>query len=543
MANICMYEIRVIGTKEAADAVYDEMSCMDYKEIDYETTESGKAELHFSGNCKWSVNWDISLQDMSEEYDCEIMVHYWSAESEFDQFDHYVSGEIIKQRKIAYRVSNDFDWDSTEFIGHEGEYDESVDGEASDRDMMSRLLFATNAISGGSVVHADMPSYPKETTMDMFAWTFEKGKTAEGEGWQIAIPDSFCVVDSEEERLFEGVPENISPRPNIHMPVRILPGIQVDAVGKDSWPLHSYAKEGMAYYFGSTKVKVTAMGTGCVCTMEPVTWGDFFADCIFQETAGKSINYQITVYTKKFTQHFRVETGSMTARQRKAMDKSVLEWIKTFSMGDSNDYPANTQFEDEECFSEIVEKGTIEGFEAAIDQAEHEYIASLGGKVRYFSVLGEMGELEEAAKKEIKPLLKKAMQVREFYLNIADALVEKLQAEGIPDETMRKIFSALHALDEDHLSLDFDDDTISIPLNSNVKKIRAKWSKAEQQLGGQEQPAKKSEPKKTTEKRAAEKKTTGKKAAEKKTTEKKTTEKKPSEKGCIIKVGCSDTKT
>ena len=169
MANFCDYEIRVKGSKKSTQMVLYSMPALDFKDLDDEERIGDDYLLSFSGNCKWSVNfrvidhlepvdlesmseseiqeeaeqyWDYSLRAKSEAFHCEIMAHYWSEESGFDQFDHYKYGKILKRRKIAYNYEeqNEFDWDTLEFVGHEGEYDESVDGEESDAALMSMFL-------------------------------------------------------------------------------------------------------------------------------------------------------------------------------------------------------------------------------------------------------------------------------------------------------------------------------------------------------------------------------------------------------------------
>lgn len=126
IANICEYSVRVKGSQKAGKMVYESMPCLDFKEKDDD--QPGYA-ICFSGDCKWSVNYETvdlvpyininswseneideqasnyvcySLRAKSEALDCEILVHYWSEESGFDQFDHYDRGTVVKQRKIAY---------------------------------------------------------------------------------------------------------------------------------------------------------------------------------------------------------------------------------------------------------------------------------------------------------------------------------------------------------------------------------------------------------------------------------------------------------
>ena len=127
MANYCNYEVKVIGSEKACLMVFESMPYMDYKQIETKNQKNELTELMFAGNCKWSVNFEVtdvlpkvdvdsfdkksiqekasdyyqySLGAKSEAFECEILVHYWSEESGFDQFDHYKNGEIIKKRKI-----------------------------------------------------------------------------------------------------------------------------------------------------------------------------------------------------------------------------------------------------------------------------------------------------------------------------------------------------------------------------------------------------------------------------------------------------------
>lgn len=171
MANYCEYEVRVRGSRNACLMVYASMPTAGFKALEREMPDGGAHFASFTGECAWSVNFGVkdamgrvdieamsqaeiercggdyancSLRAKSEALQCEIMVHYWSEESLFDQFDHYKNGEVLKRRKIAYNIEDDepteFDWDSLEFVGHEGEYDESVDGEESDARFVAKLM-------------------------------------------------------------------------------------------------------------------------------------------------------------------------------------------------------------------------------------------------------------------------------------------------------------------------------------------------------------------------------------------------------------------
>ena len=246
MANICEYEVHVKGTKKAALMVLNSMPVMDYLDVKTEYSESNNYVICFTGNCNWSVNygvtdnadnsvsltnmteneiqqnannyWNYSLRAKSEMFQCEILVHYWSEESGFDQFDHYKNGKFIKQRKIAYNYDkpNKFDWNKTEFIGHEGVFDESVDGEEQDNNVMNMLLGVANGNFGiQEEPDNDMSGFLGQlnqindllqgiadeldidvndtsidgTNFDLYKWTFTEGQSARGDGWTIAIPD------------------------------------------------------------------------------------------------------------------------------------------------------------------------------------------------------------------------------------------------------------------------------------------------------------------------------------------------------------------
>ncbi len=180
MANFCDYEVRVKGSKKAGLMVYNSMPCLEYKDFEWEKGSGNSTIICFTGNCKWSVNfgvtdnlrkvnvdsmseseieskgtdyWEYSLRAKSEAFQCEIMVHYWSEESGFDQFDHYKNGKVLKQRKIEYNYDkqDEFDWNKLEFVGHEGEYDESVSGEQDNENLMAMLMALGDLLSSNEV--------------------------------------------------------------------------------------------------------------------------------------------------------------------------------------------------------------------------------------------------------------------------------------------------------------------------------------------------------------------------------------------------------
>lgn len=146
MANYCYYEIRAKGSDKARMLVYYSMPCVEQKDIIY----NRNGEICFTGSCKWDIDygvdedkridfnlstlrsknletlgeqlWDVSLDKKAEAFDCEIMVHSWSTESEFNLFVQYDSdGCLTKMLSFPYsddyECSESFDWDRLEFKG------------------------------------------------------------------------------------------------------------------------------------------------------------------------------------------------------------------------------------------------------------------------------------------------------------------------------------------------------------------------------------------------------------------------------------------
>ena len=250
MANFCDFEFRVRGKKKAVKAFYESTPYLDWKEAEYEGGTDSNYEMHFKGNCKWSINFDVeddcdgvtvdlskhsisqieelgseyvgySVRAKSEIFQCEVKVHYWSMESEFDQFDHYKNGECLKKRKIAfdnYGEEENFDWDTLEFIGHEGEYDESVDGEQSDIDLMNmlRMMPGVSVPSQkpkkkvNSSVGVTSSSKKATTPFKGIKITRDKNNVVKGKGYTYVVPDGFRVGKEDGRDFIAWLPSSSS---------------------------------------------------------------------------------------------------------------------------------------------------------------------------------------------------------------------------------------------------------------------------------------------------------------------------------------------
>lgn len=547
MANYCNYEIRVKGSRNAGLMVYESMPSMDFKDYEWKTGSGKATTICFTGDCKWSVNygvndtlnrvdvdsmseseiedkgtdyWEYSLRAKSEAFQCEIMVHYWSEESGFDQFDHYKNGKVIKKRKIGYNYEeeNVFDWDKTEFVGHEGEYDASVDGEQQNENFMSMLMglggmadstesdlsdedqeeltellgmigeLKEKAKEIAEKEGIDLDAGPiGETGFDMYQWTFTEGKVATGDGWTIAIPDGFVQRKSNEvdpisgnERLFELVPETYEDEADYNdIPVRILPGAKLDMAGLsyDVWKVHPFARAGAAGVMAYESAKLTSQVTGRFPELLSVGWSDVAAYIFVNDTFDWTYSYQCSVINGKQNQQLRVQTGYITDVKKHRLDLSVQDWLKTMKFAKPNkECPTKTKFEEKACYDELI-KGKTTKFDEAVAQAQKEYQVAVAGKFAMLDFMAENDLITENIGESLRDILEKSMEVKLFFLEKADQIIEKLQKNNADETLLETVFDKLTDLDEDYLHLAIHDEEAEIQVSEEVQAIRDKWKK------------------------------------------------------------------
>ena len=539
MANICEYEVHVKGTKKAALMVTDSMPVMDYLDIETEYSEGSNYVICFKGNCKWSVNygvtddadnhiclenlsendiqqkannyWNYSLRAKSEMFQCEILVHYWSEESGFDQFDHYKNGKCIKQRKIAYNYEdpNKFDWNKTEFIGHEGEYDESVSGEEQDNNLMNMLLGLANGNFGAQEEpdndNNDMSDFLGQlnqisdllhgiaddlgididtndtsisgTNFDLYKWTFTKGQTARGDGWTIAIPDGFKVIDSAENRVFEAVPVDCEDA--YAASVRILPGVSqnVCLIDKEMWMYHEKARAGVASIVGVTSSKIMAQLLGSAPLVLSAGWSDVCAYILVQDTGVGSCSYQIVVITDNFQYQLRVQTDTMTDEEKNTLSDSVIEWLRTMRFDKRNESCPKEPIIDSASCRQSLENGDTSLFELALEQAKNECQAANNGLFAALEFAGEYGLLDDNAHQMAKNILLSRMEVQEFYLTKIDNIIDSVSKTAKCRDALKAVRSKLEELCEPHTSFELNDEKIEVVETDKITEIRNKWRK------------------------------------------------------------------
>ena len=540
MANICEYEVHVKGTKKAALMVLNSMPAMDYLDVKTEYSESNNYVICFTGNCKWSVNygvtdnadnsvsltnmteneiqqnannyWNYSLRAKSEMFQCEILVHYWSEESGFDQFDHYKNGKCIKQRKIAYNYDkpNKFDWNKTEFIGHEGEFDESVDGEEQDNNVMNMLLGVANGNFGAQEEpdndNNDMSDFIGQlnqisdllhgiaddlgididtndtsisgTNFDLYKWTFTEGQTARGDGWIIAIPDGFKVIDSAENRVFEAVPINCEDADEAS--VRILPGMSQDVslIKKEMWMYHEKARAGIASILGVTSSKFLAQLMGSAPLVLSVGWSDVCGYILVQDTGLGSCSYQIAILTDNCQYQLRVQTNAMTDEDKNTLSNSIIEWLKTMRLDKENKSCPKEPIIDSLSCSQCLEKGDTSLFELALEQAKNECQAANNGLVAALEFAAENGLLDDNAPQMARNILLSRMEVQEFYLTKIDNVINSAIKTQKGRDIIKSLDSKLKELCEPHTSISINNEEIVVEETVKIVEIREKWVKS-----------------------------------------------------------------
>lgn len=524
MANYCNYEVKVIGSEKACLMVFESMPYMDYNQIETKNQKNELTELMFAGNCKWSVNFKVrdvlskvdvdsfdetliqekasdyyqySLRAKSEAFECEILVHYWSEESGFDQFDHYKNGEIIKKRKIKFnsKKQNRFDWNKTEFVGHEGEYDESVDGEEQDEKYVKFITDTINKLAGKTDVSIDTKR-DKNMSKDMgkvenamYQWTFTQGNTVNLNEWTIGIPDGFMKINSEEmiptthkKRPFELVPIKDKENPECAM-VRILPGLLSKGVGADSYEMyHPIAKEGMAALFASSSADTQQKFADSPPRVFYTVWNHLFACILEQETLFGTINCQCLVMSNGTTQIIEVETGVDDAddfdeNKKRKLEQSIILWLHTMKPNKTKVDIPTVMFEDGDCLVEVMKGGNLKKFEAAVEQAHREYRISIIGKLHVLKY--ELGDRKQFLREIVNKILLDGMKVREFYAEKANDFVKRVQKSKVNVDTFIKVLRKLLELmqDDEFAKVTVGNSIVKVDVPDRVKEIEKEWEK------------------------------------------------------------------
>ncbi len=529
MANICNYEIRVIGTKNAGLVIFASMPGSDFKEITHQSGSGTKYQTYFTGDCKWSVNHSVtdawtygqvdltgkseneikamgpdfrkwSLRARSEAFSCAIQVHYWSEESGFDQYDSYKNGQCIKQRKIAYAANNKFDWYTEEFVGHVGEYDETVDGEESDMDFM-RMLMSLNG-AGMQVTMAEpmrgqkLPAQPKAVSNSpkdpIYHWTFEKGETAKYGKLVIPVPDGlvtspeimqendcdFAIIhpeikndypavkiySSHEEKVYdhEGLRAICHPyairATNKMLAVKVSAtlsqrmSMQLSSIGASMQPAFSYGSEFVMAYAIRNILPFKSDAAGYNVHLNTI-----------------SNSYGMTVYAHEITEN-----------QRLQLEESLVDWVERIDVMNQPPKKAPVPLIDSPACMRELKSGKISGtFAKAKEQATVDYNTTINAQLQTLEQMEEDGTLPDNWQHELRQALTQGLKVRQFYLEKFDAVISKLIDEKIDPLFLKSVYEALKELsDIKNLVLDYSllGQTVKVHVPNEIKDISQKWA-------------------------------------------------------------------
>ncbi len=326
-----------------------------------------------------------------------------------------------------------------------------------------------------------------ETGSEMYNWTFREGKTVRGDGWTIAIPDGFVQITSKDaeplsgkKRLFELVPVTYKDEEDVdEIPVRILPGAVMEGVNSigDYWMVHPEARAGVAGVVGVTAAEMVALLMGQGGEIFSVGWGDVAAYIIVNETLDQSYSYQCSVLIEDKNYQLRIQTQSISDTTKQCLNASIMAWLYTMRFDKPNKAcPKKTIFEEDECLRELL-IGKTAKFEKAVEQAGSEYISSVNGKIKMLEYMGENGLLDEHTGETVRDILEKGMQVKLFFLEKADSVIEKLKQNNADAGLIETVIEKLTALDDDCLYYEVDDEKIEIKIPEEVQAIRDKWKK------------------------------------------------------------------
>ena len=178
----------------------------------------------------------------------------------------------------------------------------------------------------------------------------------------------------------------------------------------------------------------------------------------------------------------RVQTGSISDDQKKTLTKSILTWIKSFKFDKPNAaMPKEPQLESSKVLSDL-KNGKTTSFDAAVERAQKEYMYAVECKMRVIQYLvqSDMISVDEIGEDNaidiIREILIHGMDVKEFYYQKADELIEKLKSFQVNASTMKKVYKKLEDLEptKTHM-IGFNGEDITVDLPVKVKEIQKKW--------------------------------------------------------------------
>lgn len=567
MANFCNFEIRVKGKRGNALLVYASMPAVDECPVTYSAGTDNHYEIHFHGCTKWSVNFDVtddwdgrdidvdlntlsdrdihalgnslwgySLKAKSRVLACEILVCYWSDESDFNQFDHYVNGICVKQRKMSYFPDEaEFDWDTLEFENHEGEYDETIVGDRLGEIVMGNVMSEFQHM-GNPTHHLvddyeglinlkelftkvaaelddeddedeydededDSPAWADQyTSKELFDWKFTQGNHYEGDGWSVAIPDGFCkweglYADSDSDVIF--VPELYRFEPDIRhnpAPVCVFANTRSTPTPSMLFPemsrvFHRFARIGYSVMLN----KLFAEEEDTISDIHPFATDDFNGTMALTNLDDGSLGVDVAILSEKTMHLVKIFAQQIPEEDIDSFIRSLEKWFETYQ-NPGNEYKIEQILEDQDqCIGQLL-NDDISCIEQAVKQCILEYNLSVNGRTQCLEYRCENEfvpayEVEEQAKQ----ILKDAFEVKRYFVERLDDFLEHANQYEISKDTMCQVYGKLLELEQSteggRLNIGGNEYHIKSPMPLSLRLKFKRWQEVADELTHTDSPA------------------------------------------------------
>lgn len=336
------------------------------------------------------------------------------------------------------------------------------------------------------------PSNIGDTGFDMYRWTFTKGTRKSGDGWSVAIPDGFSVIDSEDDRPFEAVPQGKETEKLDDRRVQILPGKAYDfgAIQGEKWSYHLQARKGRVDAYAATMAQFYNKNMGAFMDLPTdgfsVVTEDVCASVLMQDTSGGSFSYLIQMLTEGKSQTLRVQTSFMTQEQKEQMTQSVTEWVKTFRFDKPNPaIPKKAPLSDPGILTQL-KNGFTSAFDKKVDLAVEEAKYGLVGQIALQKYRVEQDLVEGDGSADVQAAMDSGMESTAYYTRMADELVTKAEKGKLPAKTMQHIYKKLQDLIIRMDNLRVNGTLIQCHVPGDIEKIWEKWVSAEETAKQQE---------------------------------------------------------
>lgn len=310
------------------------------------------------------------------------------------------------------------------------------------------------------------------TDFDYYRWTFTQGKIYNGGKWKIAIPDGFVTRGSGQNLQILHAAEETGA-----MPITISFGKETP--GSDgAKAAHIQTRAALAELAACLTIEMMRR-QGVTCRefdIQSVATDDNWGSIITMDMGMRSNKITCTIYTAESLVIFYVDTGYMNDAELAVLKQSLLAWIKTIRCTNANARLTNPPFADNSTIVQIGE-GRVTLLEEAVKKANDECTLTFSKRWETLSFLKKNDISPKDLRDRMEDILQSTMEVRTYYIEQADALVEKLKIQKLPDETMAKVYACLKKLDNIRTSATLDDVTASIQKQYQIADILKKWKK------------------------------------------------------------------